>query len=384
MWKVKERQVQAVIENNTSLAQKLVCTDVRLPLMLPKLVERDPIIAATPRKIYANAHAYHIHSISLNSDDETFLSADDLRINLWNLSNMEQSFNVVDIKPASIEELTEVITTAHFHPLHCHLFAYGTSKGYVRLCDMRAAALCDRHSKVFKREDHASSGSGGGHSFFAELISSISDLNFSHSGRHFVTRDYLNLKVWDLAMEGHPLCTIPVHDAIRPKLCELYESDAIFDKFECCFNWNDEVVATGSYSNMMRFNEISANTGSGSGSNMTNYRRGTELIQADKSIFRNSKRNSKAKLASTLNVRPPPDRLDDPTAVGELDFDRKILHATLHPRENTVALAALSNLFIFSSQSGGSSAGSGPGGDNNNNSSGSSLTLSTSLTNGSG
>ena len=29
---------------------------------------------------------YHINSISLNSDCETFISADDLRINLWNLA----------------------------------------------------------------------------------------------------------------------------------------------------------------------------------------------------------------------------------------------------------------------------------------------------------
>lgn len=76
-----------------SMSQKLVSTDVRLPLILPKLVTRDPIIAAAPRRVYSNAHAYHIHSVSLNSDEETFLSADDLRVNLWNLDNVEQSFS---------------------------------------------------------------------------------------------------------------------------------------------------------------------------------------------------------------------------------------------------------------------------------------------------
>lgn len=39
------------------------------------------------------AHAYHINSISVNSDDETYLSADDLRINLWNFGISEQSFS---------------------------------------------------------------------------------------------------------------------------------------------------------------------------------------------------------------------------------------------------------------------------------------------------
>ncbi|KAH0629734.1 hypothetical protein JD844_012047, partial [Phrynosoma platyrhinos] len=55
--------------------------------------------------------------------------------------------DIVDIKPANMEELTEVITAAEFHPHHCNTFVYSSSKGTIRLCDMRASALCDRHSK---------------------------------------------------------------------------------------------------------------------------------------------------------------------------------------------------------------------------------------------
>jgi serine/threonine-protein phosphatase 2A regulatory subunit B len=57
------------------------------------MLPQDNIIAAVPRKVYANAHAYHIHSISVNSDQETYISADDLRINLWNLGISDQSFS---------------------------------------------------------------------------------------------------------------------------------------------------------------------------------------------------------------------------------------------------------------------------------------------------
>jgi serine/threonine-protein phosphatase 2A regulatory subunit B len=46
-----------------------------------------------------------------------------------------------------MEELTEVITAAEFHPQECNLFVYSSSKGSIRLCDMREAALCDRHAK---------------------------------------------------------------------------------------------------------------------------------------------------------------------------------------------------------------------------------------------
>jgi hypothetical protein len=41
-----------------------------------------------------------------HSDGETFISADDLRINLWNLEISNQSFNIVDVKPANMEDLT--------------------------------------------------------------------------------------------------------------------------------------------------------------------------------------------------------------------------------------------------------------------------------------
>lgn len=238
------------------------------------------------------------------------------------------------MKPASIEELTEVITTAHFHPLHCNLFAFGTSKGYVKLCDMRSAALCDRYAKVFRREE-GSSDAAGSHSFFSELISSISDLAFSPDGRQFVTRDYMQLKVWDLAMETRPVLTIAVHEAIKPKLCDLYENDSIFDKFECGFTYDGSQVMSGSYSNLLRFTSLKDSL--------------SEYIQADKSIFKSSKRNSRSKLVMPGSGRSASiGRLDDPAMAGELDFDRKILYSSLHPGENTVAVAALSNLFIFS------------------------------------
>lgn len=62
-------------------------------LRLPRMTYHDTIVAAVPRKVYANAHAYHINSISINSDGETYMSADDLRVNLWNLNISDQSFS---------------------------------------------------------------------------------------------------------------------------------------------------------------------------------------------------------------------------------------------------------------------------------------------------
>ena len=158
LWKVFEKSLKVVAENNLSheltpgglgAGQRNPTTTFKdaSALRLPRLTHHDTVTAAVPRKIYANAHAYHINSISVNSDGETFISSDDLRINLWNLNIQNESFNIVDIKPANMEELTEVITAAEFHPQSCNWFMYASSKGTIKLADMRESALCDRHAK---------------------------------------------------------------------------------------------------------------------------------------------------------------------------------------------------------------------------------------------
>lgn len=52
-------------------------------------------------------------------------------------------------------------------------------------------------------------------SFFSEIISSVSDVKFSHSGRYMLTRDYLTVKVWDLNMEARPIETYQVGTATQ-------------------------------------------------------------------------------------------------------------------------------------------------------------------------
>ena len=41
-----------------------------------------------------------------------------------------------------------------------------------------------------------------------------------------------------------------VHDYLRSKLCDLYENDCIFDKFECTWSGDNKSIMTGSYNNM--------------------------------------------------------------------------------------------------------------------------------------
>lgn len=211
LWKVSERDKRIegynTKEENGCIRDPKSITELRVPAIKPM----DLMVEASPRRIFANAHTYHINSISVNSDQETYLSADDLRINLWHLEITDQSFNIVDIKPANMEELTEVITAAEFHPTECNLFVYSSSKGTIRLCDMRSSALCDDHARLFEEPEDADMTNK---SFFREIISSISDVKLSNSGRYMISRDYLSIKVWDLHMETKPIETYPVRDPV--------------------------------------------------------------------------------------------------------------------------------------------------------------------------
>jgi len=87
---------------------------------------------------------------------------------------------------------------------------------------------------VYEEEEDAST-----RSFFSEIVSSISDVRFSHSGVYMTTRDYMTAKVWDVRMESRSVETYSVHDYLRGKLCTLYENDSIFDKFDCIWSNSD-------------------------------------------------------------------------------------------------------------------------------------------------
>ncbi|XP_047036261.1 serine/threonine-protein phosphatase 2A 55 kDa regulatory subunit B alpha isoform isoform X2 [Helicoverpa zea] len=333
LWKVSERDKRVTGYNTREeggrAREPARVTQLRVPTVRPA----ELMVEASPRRIFANAHTYHINSISLNSDQETYLSADDLRINLWHLEITDQSFNIVDIKPANMEELTEVITAAEFHPTECNLFVYSSSKGTIRLCDMRAAALCDRHAKLFEEPEdpHA-------RSFFSEIISSISDVKLSNSGRYMMSRDYLGLKVWDLRMETKPVETYPVHEYLRSKLCSLYENDCIFDKFECCWSGDDQRLMTGSYNGFFRIFERG-----GCGAGACGAARRPELtLEAARDAAARPRQPLRARRVATTAKRKK-----DEISVDCLDFNKKILHTAWHPHESIIAVAATNNLFIF-------------------------------------
>ncbi|KAF8057941.1 PP2AB2 [Scenedesmus sp. PABB004] len=324
-------------------------------LRLPRVAAREAALVSRARRVFANGHTYHIHSLSVNSDQATFLSADDLRINLWSLEEQRAAFTLVDLKPPNMDDLAEVITSVQFHPSHCATLAYASSRGCVRLADMRAAALCDRSAKVY---EEAPPPGGGPRSFFSDVIASTSAIAFSPCGRYLLSRDYMALRVWDLAAEARPLATLAVHEHLRPRLCDLYDNDCMFDKFGCAVSGDGAAVATGTYNNSFRvFSAWDALTpaaapGSGAG--------GVGGCGADAVDAAGPPR---ARGGGGAPWRGLPGGLlrggatleasRDPMATAEQgpgtsqDYGSKVLHLAWHPGADVVACASANSLYMF-------------------------------------
>jgi serine/threonine-protein phosphatase 2A regulatory subunit B len=87
-------------------------------LMIPRSKVINESYEGKFRGYYRNAHEYHINSLCLSTDGENFASADDLRINIWNVEDNKVVYNILDIKPITIDELDEVVTHCEYHPFN--------------------------------------------------------------------------------------------------------------------------------------------------------------------------------------------------------------------------------------------------------------------------
>lgn len=208
----------------------------------------------------------------------------------------------------------------------------------------RSSKLNNIRGTVFEQEEDPSA-----RSFFSEIISSISDVRFSYDGRYILSRDYLTVKIWDVNMERQPVKTIPIHEHLRPRLCDTYENDSIFDKFEVVFSGDSKNVMTGSYNN-----------------NFMIYPSDPEkevevVLQADKSAFKAKKVGVPTPINSSTSPtanggKKNGSRAGSPAGAGQrmrketdadqIDFNKKILHMSWHPFEDSIAIAATNNVSL--------------------------------------
>jgi serine/threonine-protein phosphatase 2A regulatory subunit B len=333
-------------EEDDDTSSKEVENELVLTLPQPSSIREE--VRTKTKKVYANAHAYHVNSISMNSDGETFLSADDLRILWWNLEVNDRAYNIVDTKPEHMEDLTEVIMTAKFHPSHCHTFAWTSSRGRIFVADTRERALCDQTSIVLGDQNNGTSSSSNSavSSLFTEIISSASDIQFLPSDPHILSRDYMTLKLWDMRFEKGPILTFAVHDQIKDLLPDLYDSDNIFDKFQVALSSDGRKIATGSYnSNTMVFDRDAYLGGEGEG------RGSEENSTLDRRPFSPPSSSSSSSLQGVQVLNPTIAHQTLPLSrpLFSPSFLKKgVMQIDFHPTEQVLAAPVMNRLHFFS------------------------------------
>ena len=107
-------------------------------------------------------------------DAENFIAADENRINLWNLerSSDRSVYNLVDYNRQRAAEEDELINSTRFSD-HASVFLYTTSKGHIRVCDLRESS--NFHSRASIEFNLRQRKTTSGQNVFDKWLNVVSD-----------------------------------------------------------------------------------------------------------------------------------------------------------------------------------------------------------------
>lgn len=303
------------------------------------------------RKQYKNCHNYNINSLSVSPDGESFLSADDLCINLWNFENTNLAYQLVDLKPPHIEDLQEVITHVEYHPKRSDIFLFSSSKGYICYCDFRVSSEFSKYATIFQFKEDPSR-----QHFFTEIINSISKAKFAPiSDNYIFSRDYLSVQIWDVRNNRQPVQTLNVTEYLDKKLCEVYENERIFDKFDLQVSPDSRMVLTGSYHSHAHVIDLQRRINTTIDVRFMD-KRGKQC--GIPRLYKNKRLLGSVPIAQTSQSKSGDgdvvmqdangaDKNAAPNYAPSSDLSQRISMGSWHPKENTFAVAKHNSLFIY-------------------------------------
>jgi len=120
-------------------------------------------------------------------------------------------------------------------------------------------------------------------------------------------------------MNTKPVAILPIFDPIKSKLCDLYESEAIFDKFTLCNSPCSNYIATGLFNGNFHIIEKAGD-----------FNQQFELNFNKKTI-----------------MKTIPKKCTDPIP-SDYDTNKKVLCLAFHPQAQTIAIASLNCLYLYS------------------------------------
>lgn len=270
-------------------------------------------------------HTSEINSISLSAINvENFISSDEFKVFLWDVNQTKEVFNIINLEEADSESI-EKITTSCFSPYHANIFAYGTSKGNLRHCDLRVSSKPDGFVTNYKDEN-----SNLSKTIFANQLLSVHDINFKLSNDYLMaTRHYLSVNLWDQRKNNEPIFKFLLYEPVINKLSYLYQNDYFKDKFSMSNDAEGKFILTGGYNNMFHVLDVEQKLNSQIVLDDTN----------EKSLNTNIIRKVNSK-GSCFYKKDEPE-------INNINFDKKITSVAISPVDNFAMLACLNCIYTY-------------------------------------
>jgi serine/threonine-protein phosphatase 2A regulatory subunit B len=345
-WRLNEYNLKENADNAISwrvYPNKMQPRMTRGTLVVPKVTKKYTSVAASFKKEYKSKsmNSREINSISVSSDQATFLSSDEMKVLLWDIESARGGHAIVDLLQGGelcmqeIRSLNNIISAAEFHPNSGSVFAYGGSDGAIRLCDTRRRPVCTGHDKMYWNRDPSRMNRG----FYDEYLDMVRDLRFSPSGRLMLSRDYLSVHVWDLNMEGKPIESYYVQEAMQPlvnTVADLAEERIMSDSFTCNWSGDERGIVTGSYQNIFRVVDRSLGKDYAYGlsrKESLSLAREDPLTCLKKDGMEPALIKNKRKAGWKEKLRK--------------GLDRRVLVNAWHPKENLIAVAVKDELYFY-------------------------------------
>jgi hypothetical protein len=206
----------------------------------------------------------------------------------------------------------ETITKSVVCEYNPHLFAYGTNKGNLKICDTRTSSDQLSFSTNFYDEN-----SNLNKTIFANSLLSVHDINMSLSNSYsFATRHFLSVNLWDIRKQSEPSTKFLVYEPVINKLSYLYQNNYLNDKFSLSVDGLGKYILTGGYNNMFHVIDI-------------NQRLNTQIVIDD---FNEKLMNTN--VIRKINSKGSCFYKKDDPSLSNINFNKKILHQVFSPVEN--------------------------------------------------
>ena len=221
-----------------------------------------------------------------------------------------RAFHLFELKHDD-DEVTEIITSSNCSRTSDNLILVSTNKN-ARLFDLRKPMIGGKAHAKFEEAPV------GKRNMFTDYLGFVSQAVFAGENK-IITREFMQTKVWDIRHSSKPLATTVLNPGLMTKLADMYENDAIMERFNVSSSQDGKRHAAGMFNRSFHIIDHEAQTNMMVG---LSFKKQTYLKQIGK--------------GGQPEVLPTP-----------YNFEQKVQRLAWHPSEDVIACLLDSSIFIY-------------------------------------